>query len=51
MPYLIFSYAAGKSASGIGMVMISLFRFWNATLSYLPDFSAVNSSGETGVLA
>src|ERR1700743_3237911 len=49
--HLIFSYAAAKSASGIGIEMTSLFRFWKATLSCLPDFIAASSSGETGVLA
>ena len=27
----------------MGIVIVSLARFWNDTLSCLPDFSAVNS--------
>ena len=49
--YLIFSYAAAKSASGIGMEMTSLARFWNETLSCLPDFIAASMSAGIGVLA
>jgi hypothetical protein len=49
--YLIFSYAAAKSASGIGIVMVSLARFWNETFSCLPDLMAASMSGATGMLA
>jgi hypothetical protein len=49
--YLIFSYDAAKSASGIGIVMVSLARFWNETFSCLPDLMAASMSGATGMLA
>src|SRR4051794_26016062 len=50
-PYLIFSYAAPKSASGIGMEMVSFAIFWNDTFNCLPDFNAASTSGEIGRLA
>jgi len=51
LPYLIFSYAAAKSASGIGIEMVSLAIFWNDTFNCLPDFNAVSTSGEICRLA
>ena len=48
--YLILSYAAAKSASGIGMVMVSLARFWNDTFNCLPDFIAASMSGAIGAV-
>ena len=44
--YLIFSYAAPKSASGIGIVMVSFAIFWNEIFNCLPDFNAASTSGE-----
>ena len=41
--YLILSYAAAKSASGIGTAIVSLFMLWNDSFICLPDFSAASS--------
>jgi hypothetical protein len=49
--YLIFSYAAPKSASGIGIVIVSLAIFWNETFNCLPDFNVASTSGEICRLA
>ena len=49
--YLILSYAAAKSVSGIGIVIVSLPRFWNDTFSCLPDFIAASMSDAIGLLA
>ena len=49
--YLILSYAAAKSPSGIGIAIVSFDMVWNDIFSCLPDFRAASMSAATGVLA